>query len=103
LLLSLGVIITHLEFSIADTGLSPEKIARKVHEIAFKLNVELKIKNATSRMVALYEKDPTFGEKKNRVEILQKFQECNQKINILKQALQKYQSLYVDSGSVQGE
>lgn len=86
---------TNLDLIKSDSVLTPEKVTLKLHEMAFKLDVELKVKKGTENLTRIYNADPAMGDKKDRAELFAKQHESNEKILLLKQALQKYQGLYV--------
>lgn len=79
----------------SETGITTSKVALKLREITYKLDVEKKVKEGTERMHKLFQMDPSAGDKKSRVEVQQKLDDTNEKILLLRRALQKYSSLYV--------
>ncbi|KAI9228306.1 MAG: hypothetical protein DHS80DRAFT_23465 [Piptocephalis tieghemiana] len=87
--------ITDLDQRKAEAPISTAKVTLKLHEIAFKLDVEKKVKTATERMNKLYSLDPSMGDKKSRAEVSNKIAESNEKLVLLKRALQRYQGLYI--------
>ncbi|RKP11400.1 hypothetical protein BJ684DRAFT_22038 [Piptocephalis cylindrospora] len=86
---------TDLDQRKAEAPISTAKVTLKLHEIAFKLDVEKKVKVATERMNKLYSLDPSMGDKKSRAEVSNKIAESNEKLVLLKRALQRYQGLYI--------
>jgi classical protein kinase C len=63
-----------------------------MHEIAFKLEREKKLKEGTSRMHQLYQMDQS----NNQNDTISELNESNEKIRILNAALRRYQGLYID-------
>ncbi|KAF9937793.1 Serine/threonine kinase [Mortierella alpina] len=79
----------------SSTPITTAKISSKLRELAFKLDVEKKLKAGSERLAVLYKNDPSMGDKKNRAGVNGELLESNEKIVILKRALQKYQQLFV--------
>jgi hypothetical protein len=79
----------------SETNISAAKVNLKLHEIEFKLDVEKRVKDGTEKMHKLYMMDPSMGDKKSRHEVAQKLADTNEKMVLLKRALQKYHGLYV--------
>ncbi|KAK9762287.1 Serine/threonine kinase [Basidiobolus ranarum] len=92
---SLAHSLSALDLRRADSEITPQKVAMKLHEIGFKLDVELKVREGSSRLNVLYS-DPTQGDRKKRAEAATQLAESNEKVGLLKRALQKYQGLYID-------
>lgn len=89
-----------VSFSLIDllkssTPITTAKISNKLRELAFKLDVEKKLKAGSERLAVLYKNDPSMGDKKNRAGVHGELLESNEKIVLLKRALQKYQQLFV--------
>lgn len=57
--------------------------------------MEKKLKAGSERLAVLYKNDPSMGDKKNRAGVHGELLESNEKIVLLKRALQKYQQLFV--------
>ena len=55
---------TNIDLIKSESGLSAQKIALKLYEIAYKLDVEQKVKHGTDRLSSLYAKDATLGRQK---------------------------------------
>ena len=79
----------------SSTPITTAKISNKLRELAFKLDVERKLKAGSERLAVLYKNDPSMGDKKNRAGVTGELLESNEKIVLLKRALQKYQQLFV--------
>ncbi|KAG0090897.1 Serine/threonine kinase [Podila epicladia] len=79
----------------SSTPITTAKISNKLRELAFKLDVEKKLKAGSERLAVLYKNDPSMGDKKNRAGVHGELLESNEKIVLLKRALQKYQQLFV--------
>lgn len=87
-----GKNITKLDLIKADTPHSPLKIARMLHQLEFKLQVELQYKKGIEKMVKLYQAD---GDKKSRADAEGKRVESEKKIQLLQTALKRYKTLHV--------
>ncbi|KAF9560754.1 Serine/threonine kinase [Mortierella alpina] len=86
---------TNVDLLKSSTPITTAKISNKLRELAFKLDVEKKLKAGSERLAVLYKNDPSMGDKKNRAGVNGELLESNEKIVILKRALQKYQQLFV--------
>ena len=87
-----GKNLTKLDLIKADTPHSPLKIARMLHQLEFKLQVELQYKKGIEKMVKLYQAD---GDKKSRADAEGKRVESEKKIQLLQTALKRYKTLHV--------
>jgi len=76
----------------ADTPHTPLKIARMLHQLEFKLQVEMQYKKGIEKMVKLYQAD---GDKKSRADAEGKRVESEKKIQLLQTALKRYKTLNV--------
>ena len=83
---------TKLDLIKADTPHSPLKISRMLHQLEFKLQVELQYKKGIEKMVKLYQAD---GDKKSRADAGGKRVESEKKIQLLQTALKRYKTLHV--------
>ncbi|KAG0261804.1 Serine/threonine kinase [Mortierella polycephala] len=86
---------TNVDLLKSSTPITTAKISSKLRELAFKLDVEKKLKAGSERLAVLYKNDPSMGDKKNRAGVNGELLESNEKIVILKRSLQKYQQLFV--------
>jgi hypothetical protein len=84
--------LTKLDLIRADAPHSPLKIARMLHQLEFKLQVEMQYKKGIEKMVKLYQAD---GDKKSRADAEGKRVESEKKIQILQTALKRYKTLHV--------
>jgi hypothetical protein len=84
--------MTKLDLIKADTPHSPLKISRMLHQLEFKLQVELQYKKGIEKMVKLYKAD---GDKKSRADAEGKRVESEKKIQLLQTALKRYKTLHV--------
>ncbi|KAJ1942805.1 Serine/threonine kinase, partial [Linderina macrospora] len=92
------MIQTRLDLRKTST-LSIQKISLKVHEIAYKLEVERKIRDNANRIRALYSDDYRRGSKGKIAQIVDSekmLREAESRIRLLEYSLKMYQSLYVD-------
>ncbi|KAI5288388.1 Serine/threonine kinase [Ascosphaera aggregata] len=76
-----------------DTPYLGPKIQLMVSQLAFKLDIEKQYKEGIEKMMKLYQYD---GDRKSRSDTHYKRIESNQKIQLLKQALKRYEDLHVD-------
>ncbi|KAJ1952463.1 Serine/threonine kinase, partial [Linderina pennispora] len=93
-----SMIQTRLDLRKTST-LSIQKISLKVHEIAYKLEVERKIRDNANRIRALYSDDYRRGSKGKIAQIVdteKMLREAEDRIRLLEYSLKMYQSLYVD-------
>ena len=65
-------------------------------QLEFKLNVEKQYLKGVEKMVQLYQIE---GDRKSRADAAARRVESNQKIQLLKQALKRYEDLHVDMDS----
>ncbi|KZV68810.1 hypothetical protein PENSPDRAFT_505499 [Peniophora sp. CONT] len=81
-----------LDLIKADTPHTPAKIARMLHQLEFKLQVEMQYRRGIDKMAKLYQAD---GDKKSRADAESKRVESEKKIQILNTALKRYKNLHV--------
>lgn len=65
-------------------------------QLEFKLSVEKQYKDGIEKMIRLYQME---GDRKSRADAESRRIESNQKIQLLKQALKRYEDLHVDMES----
>lgn len=87
--------VNEIDLLKSSTPITTAKISNKLRDLAFKLDVEKKLKAGSERLAVLYKNDPSMGDKKNRAGVHGELLESNEKIVLLKRALQKYQQLFV--------
>ncbi|KAJ1983685.1 Serine/threonine kinase [Dimargaris verticillata] len=90
--------LTNLDLRKSGSALSVQKVSLKLHELAFKLDVERKLKEGTDRITSIYLKQSSRGDKRKAAHAsaaVSSLSETNDKIMLLERALKKYQSLYV--------
>jgi len=94
--------VTVFDLLKCETGLSNEKIAYKLKEIKWKLDIETKVKAGTEKLFATINRQQAEEQDKKRVqEIQDKLLESSGKVSCLNKALQRYQGLYIgDEGSI---
>ncbi|KAI0034647.1 hypothetical protein K488DRAFT_83829 [Vararia minispora EC-137] len=83
---------TKLDLIKADTPHTPAKIARMLHQLEFKLQVEMQYRKGIDKMAKLYQAD---GDKRSRSEAEAKRVESEKKIQLLQAALKRYKTLHV--------
>jgi hypothetical protein len=83
---------TKLDLIKADTPYTPAKIARMLHQLEFKLQVEMQYRKGIDKMAKLYQVD---GDKKSRADAESKRVESEKKIQLLQAALKRYKNLHV--------
>jgi hypothetical protein len=76
-----------------DTPFLGPKIQLMLSQLEFKLSVEKQYKAGIEKMVRLYQDE---GDRKSRADAEGRRIESNQKIQLLKQALRRYEDLHVD-------
>jgi hypothetical protein len=79
-----------------DTPYLGPRIQLMLSQLEFKLSVEKQYKEGIEKMVRLYQLE---GDRKSRADAESKRIESNQKIQLLKQALKRYEDLHVDMES----
>ncbi|OJJ50940.1 hypothetical protein ASPZODRAFT_292750 [Penicilliopsis zonata CBS 506.65] len=82
-----------------DTPYLGPKIQLMLSQLEFKLSVEKQYKAGIEKMVRLYQDE---GDRKSRADAEGRRIESNQKIQLLKQALKRYEDLHVDIESTDG-
>ncbi|KAF8895268.1 kinase-like domain-containing protein [Infundibulicybe gibba] len=83
---------SNLDLIKADTPITPTKISRMLHQLEFKLQVEMQYKKGIEKMAKLYQAD---GDKKSRADAESKKVESEKKIRLLQTALKRYKNLHV--------
>ncbi|KAJ9648158.1 Serine/threonine kinase [Coniosporium tulheliwenetii] len=82
-----------------DTPHLGPRIQLMLSQLEFKLSVEKQYKDGVEKMVRLYQLD---GDRKSKADAEAKRIESNQKIQLLKQALKRYEDLHVDIEGLDG-
>ncbi|KAL2864690.1 protein kinase c [Aspergillus lucknowensis] len=90
---------TKLDLIKYDTQYLGPKIQLMLSQLEFKLSVEKQYKAGIEKMVRLYQDE---GDRKSRADAEGRRIESNQKIQLLKQALKRYEDLHVDIESSDG-
>jgi classical protein kinase C len=83
---------TNLDLIKADTPLTTPKISRMLHQLEFKVQVEMQYKKGIDKMSKLYQAD---GDKKSRADAESKRVESEKKIQLLQSALKCYKNLHI--------
>lgn len=83
-----------------DTPYLGPKIQLMLSQLEFKLSVEKQYKAGIEKMVRLYQDE---GDRKSRADAEGRRIESNQKIQLLKQALKRYEDLHVDIESADND
>ncbi|TFK40720.1 protein kinase C1 [Crucibulum laeve] len=83
---------SNLDLIKADTPITPTKISRMLHQLEFKLQVEMQYKKGIDKMAKLYQAD---GDKKSRADAESKKVESEKKITLLQTALKRYKNLHI--------
>ncbi|KAH9942916.1 hypothetical protein B0H21DRAFT_749515 [Amylocystis lapponica] len=83
---------TNLDLIKADTPHTTAKISRMLHQLEFKLQVEMQYKKGIDKMAKLYQAD---GDKKSRADAESKKIESERKIQLLQSALKRYKNLHI--------
>ncbi|KAG8527599.1 uncharacterized protein KY384_007752 [Bacidia gigantensis] len=87
---------TKLDLIKYDTSYLGPRIQLMLSQLEFKLSVEKQYKDGVEKMVRLYQDE---GDKKSRADAEGRRIESNQKIQLLRQALKRYEDLHVDMES----
>lgn len=83
---------SNLDLIKADTPHTTAKISRMLHQLEFKLQVEMQYKKGIDKMAKLYQAD---GDKKSRADAESKRVESEKKIQLLQSALKRYKNLHI--------
>ncbi|KAF5345536.1 hypothetical protein D9758_011998 [Tetrapyrgos nigripes] len=83
---------SNLDLIKADTPHTPAKISKMLHQLEFKLQVEMQYKKGIDKMAKLYQAD---GDKKSRADAESKKVESEKKIQLLQSALKRYKNLHI--------
>ncbi|KAH7910855.1 hypothetical protein BJ138DRAFT_1152001 [Hygrophoropsis aurantiaca] len=83
---------TNLDLIKVDTPYTTAKISRMLHQLEFKLQVEMQYKKGIDKMAKLYQAD---GDKKSRSDAESKRVESEKKIQLLQSALKRYKNLHI--------
>lgn len=80
----------------ADTPYLGPRFQLMLSHLTFKLSVEKQYKDGIEKLVRLYSDE---GDRKSRADAEGRRVESNQKIQLLKQALRRYEDLHIDMAS----
>ncbi|KAJ7601122.1 protein kinase C1 [Mycena floridula] len=83
---------SNLDLIKADTPHTPAKISKMLHQLEFKLQVEMQYKKGIDKMAKLYQAD---GDKKSRADAESKKVESEKKIQLLQASLKRYKNLHI--------
>ncbi|KAJ7071867.1 protein kinase C1 [Mycena belliarum] len=83
---------SNLDLIKAETPHTPTKISRMLHQLEFKLRVEMQYREGIDKMAKLYQAD---GDKKSRADAESKKVESEKKIQLLQGALKRYKTLHI--------
>jgi hypothetical protein len=92
--------LTNLDLIKADAPISTAKISRMLHQLEFKLQVEMQYKHGIEKMARLYQLD---GDKKSRADAESKRFESEKKIQLLQYALKRYKTLHILDDAIEEE
>ncbi|TIA71640.1 hypothetical protein E3P94_02233 [Wallemia ichthyophaga] len=84
--------ISNFELTKEDCPYTPAKLSLMLHQLDYKLAREQHYKKGIEKMALLYSAE---GDKRSRIETQLKKVESDAKMSILRQALRRYQNLYV--------
>lgn len=87
------VVFTDLDLIKADTPHTTAKIALMKEQLEFKLTVERQYKEGIEKMIQLYNVE---GDRRSKADAKAKQIESQQKMQLLKRALKRYEDLHVD-------
>jgi len=91
---------TKLDLIKADTPHTTAKISSMLHELEFKLQVEIQLKKGIDKMAKLFQAD---GDKRSRADAESKKIESERKIQLLQTALKRYKNLHILDDAVEDE
>ncbi|KAK7469411.1 Serine/threonine kinase [Stygiomarasmius scandens] len=91
---------SNLDLIKADTPHTPAKISKMLHQLEFKLQVEMQYKKGIDKMAKLYQAD---GDKRSRADAESKKLESEKKIQLLQTALKRYKNLHILDDVVEEE
>lgn len=83
---------TNLDLIKADTPHTTAKISRMLHQLEFKLQVEMQYKKGIDKMAKLYQQE---GDKRSKADAESKRIESERKIQLLQTALKRYKTLHI--------
>lgn len=83
---------SNLDLIKADTPYDNAKISRMLHQLEFKLQVEMQYKKGIDKMAQLYQAD---GDRRSRADAESKRVESEKKIQLLQLALKRYKNLHI--------
>lgn len=83
---------SNLDLLKADTPHTPAKISRMLHQLEYKLQMEMQYKKGISQIAYLYQQE---GDRKSRQDAESKKVENEKKIQLLQMALKRYKNLHV--------
>ncbi|KAF8630918.1 hypothetical protein AX17_005276 [Amanita inopinata Kibby_2008] len=92
--------LSNLDLSKADSPITPAKISRMLHQLEFKLQIEMQYKKGIDKMAKLYQAD---GDKKSRADAESKRVESDRKIQLLQTSLKRYKNLHVIDAAAEDE
>jgi hypothetical protein len=81
-----------LDLIRADTPYTTAKISKMLHQLEFKLQVEMQYKKGIDKMAKLYQAE---GDKRSRADAESKRVESERKIQLLQTALKRYKTLHI--------
>jgi hypothetical protein len=81
-----------LDLLKAETPHTPAKISRMLHQLEYKLQMEMQYKKGISQIALLYQQE---GDRKSRQDAESKKIENEKKIQLLQMALKRYKNLHV--------
>lgn len=88
--------MSHADLIKADTPYLGPRFQLMLSQLTFKLSVEKQYKDGIEKMIKLYSDE---GDRKSRSDAQSRLVESNQKIQLLRQALKRYEDLHVDMDS----
>ncbi|EKM48749.1 uncharacterized protein PHACADRAFT_33763, partial [Phanerochaete carnosa HHB-10118-sp] len=83
---------TNFDLIKADTPHTTAKISRMLHQLEFKLQVEMQYKKGIDKMAKLYQQE---GDKRSKADAEGKRVESERKIQLLQTALKRYKTLHI--------
>ena len=91
---------TNLDLIRADTPYTTTRISKMLHQLEFKLQVEMQYKKGIDKMAKLYQAD---GDKRSKADAESKRIESERKIQLLQTALKRYKTLHILDDEVEDD
>ncbi|EPZ33694.1 hypothetical protein O9G_000470 [Rozella allomycis CSF55] len=98
---NLGAKMTDLDLCRVSVGLTTEKIATKVADLQYKIEIEKRVKAGFDKVEIAYKQSPDIIDKKAINDTKQNIERSKMKLMILKNSLNRYQSLQIEGVKIE--